>query len=359
MPATHRRHAGRGGPTRSRHPCRARVELAGDPDAGGRRVARLARGRPRLVCSRAWWAPRPTATASPPRRSPPARRRCWSSASSTSTCPRWSSDDVRRALGHVAAAVHGHPATLDDHRGSRAPTARRPRRTCWPPRSLGRVGGPGARHAVGRPDHPEATDLQRTSPGGATGRHGGDGGVVARARAAPGRRHALRRRGVHEPRSRPPRPARTDGGVLPGQGVAVHARADGASAWSTPTTPRPAAARRRRRPDAHLLADDATDVSRGRRPSRFRWRGTTVTCRSAATSTSRTRSPRSRVRGPRVDLDAPSRGSPPRRPVPGRFELVGGDLDPASRCWSTTPTRPTAWRGAGVGGAAVARAVAA
>ena len=52
-------------------------------------------------------------------------------------------------------------------------------------------------------------------------RRGGDGGVVARAGAAPGRRNTLRRGRVHQPRPRPPRSARVDRGVLPGQGPTV------------------------------------------------------------------------------------------------------------------------------------------
>ena len=67
---------------------------------------------------------------------------------------------------------------------------------------------------------PEAPELQadaRPLPRRrAAGR--GDGGVVARAGSAPRRRHAVRRRRVHQPRPRPPRLPRHDGALLRGQG---------------------------------------------------------------------------------------------------------------------------------------------
>ena len=49
-----------------------------------------------------------------------------------------------------------------------------------------------------------------------------DGGLVARPRAPPHRRDRVRRRRVHQLRSRPPRSARLARGVLPGQVGAVH-----------------------------------------------------------------------------------------------------------------------------------------
>ena len=62
-------------------------------------------------------------------------------------------------------------------------------------------------------------------------------GVVARPGAAPRRRHRVRRRRVHQPRPRPPRSARVDRGVLPGQGPAVRADVRSARRSSTSTTP--------------------------------------------------------------------------------------------------------------------------
>ena len=135
---------------------------------------------------------------------------------------------------------------------------------------------------------PEAPELQRLVAGyvaeGADA--AGDGGVVARARPAPRDGHAIRRRGVHQPRPRPPRPARHDGGLLPGQGVAVRAGAERRRRHE------------RRRLHGRLLLDaapiamvrfrlaDAADVV-GRRAERSRSRGaaTASRCRSAATST--------------------------------------------------------------------------
>ena len=76
---------------------------------------------------------------------------------------------------------------------------------------------------------PEAPELQARL---AAARDAGDrrrrhGGVVARPGDAPRRRHPFLRRRVHEPRRRPPRPARHARGVLPRQGPVVHARALG------------------------------------------------------------------------------------------------------------------------------------
>ena len=51
------------------------------------------------------------------------------------------------------------------------------------------------------------------------------GGVVACARATSGRRHRLRRRGLHEPVAGPPGLPREHGGVLRREGATVHARA--------------------------------------------------------------------------------------------------------------------------------------
>ena len=82
----------------------------------------------------------------------------------------------------------------------------------------------GRRHAARRPHDARGARAAARSLAsfGTTGcRRGRDGGVVARARAPSGRRHRVRRRGVHQSRPGPPRPARLDRGVLPGQGPAV------------------------------------------------------------------------------------------------------------------------------------------
>ena len=67
-----------------------------------------------------------------------------------------------------------------------------------------------------------------------------DGGVVARAVAAPRRRHDVRRRRVHEPHARPPRFSRRHGGVLPGEAPVVR---DAAAGRAEPHQPRRSARR--------------------------------------------------------------------------------------------------------------------
>ena len=64
---------------------------------------------------------------------------------------------------------------------------------------------------------PEAIDLQETFRRMLAGRRPGlrDGGLLARARPAPGRRGPLRARPVHQPDPGPPRLPRRHGGLLP------------------------------------------------------------------------------------------------------------------------------------------------
>ena len=85
---------------------------------------------------------------------------------------------------------------------------------------------------------PEAIDLQRTLPGDARrGRPGvRDGGLLARARAPPGRRDPLRGGDLHQPDPGPSRLPRHDGGVLRGQAAAVRAGPGPPVRWSTSTT---------------------------------------------------------------------------------------------------------------------------
>ena len=85
---------------------------------------------------------------------------------------------------------------------------------------------------------PEAIDLQRDVRADARRRRRGlrDGGLLARARAAPRRRDPLGGRRVHQPHAGPPRLPRRHGGLLPGQAPALRGRA-AAARWSTSTTP--------------------------------------------------------------------------------------------------------------------------
>ena len=192
---------------------------------------------------------------------------------------------------------------------SPAPTARPRRRTC----STRRCARPAGRPAWSAPSRPasattrvpsvrttpEAPDLQALL---AVMRERGvarvrDGGVQPRAGPGPGRRHRLRRGGLHQPQPGPPRLPPRPGGLLRGQGVAVHAG------------PRPASvvvdvddayggaagARARTRPGRHRLAGRAARAD-WRRPSdvasRAAGRGVRGSRAAAASgSTSRRRCP--------------------------------------------------------------------
>ncbi len=136
--------------------------------------------------------------------------------------------DVRRSMGPVAAAVHGHPATRLRTIGITGTNGKTT--TSHLVAAILRFAGhldPGPGHAVGCP-HDTGGDRSPAPVGGVRGggrRSGGDGGLIARARPAPRGGHALRRRRLHQPRARPPRSPRVDGGVLPRQGIVVHGRA--------------------------------------------------------------------------------------------------------------------------------------
>ena len=196
--------------------------------------------------------------------------------------PRWPRSGWPRggsapAMARLAAAFFGHPLARAGHgRGDRhqrqdhgdPPARRGPRRTPAIPTTV--VG-----HPDRRPDHARGA---RTPA--AAGRACRDGHARRapsrrwpwRSRAtpwpAPGGRHPLRRGRLHQPEPRPPRLPRDDGGLLRGQGVAVHARARAVAAWSNaddrwgrgcwPTAADPAgggAARRGRRGRARRRAD--------------------------------------------------------------------------------------------------------
>ena len=325
-------------------------------DGGDGDDPRLAPRRRPATCSRACAASTTTATASPP--TPCA-------AGATALLVDHVVDvgrpvgqlvvaDTRLAMGPVAAAR------------LRAPEPRRCRvvgrhgdqrqdddvRACWPP-ILGAAGraDDGHRHAVGRQD--DAGGARAAGPAGRgprrrrPGRR--DGGVVARPRPAPRRRHPLRRRRVHQPRHRPPRPARHARGVLPGQGPAVHAGAGGGRREQRRRPPRAAAARRGADRDGAVLARRRQRRRRHRRPPRA-----DVARRSACVVGARRRVQR-RQHARRGDDGGRARhrrptSSPPAWPpptaVPGRFERVAAGARRRGRdrrASSTTPTRPTGW----------------
>ena len=135
-----------------------------------------------------------------------------------------------------------------------------------------------------------------------------DGGLQPRAGDGPRRRRRLRRRGVHQPRSRPPRLPRRRRGLLPRQGAAVHARRAPGWRWSTSTTRTaggspseatipvrtfspPGADADWQAPDVRADGDRLGRSPCARRASEHR----TSSARSPATSTSPTRCARSPV----------------------------------------------------------------
>ena len=118
---------------------------------------------------------------------------------------------------------------------SPAPTARPPPPTCSS-RSRNAAGDDARRdrHGRGARRRPGALDRAHDARGDrAAGdarhdarrrcRHGRDGGLVARARPAPGRRDELRRDLLHQPLARSPRLSRLGRRVLRRQGAVVHA----------------------------------------------------------------------------------------------------------------------------------------
>ena len=206
---------------------------------------------------------------------------------------------------------------------------------------------------------PEATDLQAL-PGGdgrARGHRGRHGGVQPRAGPGPGGRHLVRGGGVHQPVPGPPGLPRGHGGLLRGQGAAVHPRL---------RPVRGGQHRRRARPQARRCAQDPHhDVLRGRAPRRGLARGRTCgPARTAARSASsgpaacRPTSPLAlpgRVqRGQRAGRDrragrvghrAGGRGGRGRFLHRGARPAGAGRPGPGLRpCWSTTRTSRARWR---------------
>jgi UDP-N-acetylmuramoyl-L-alanyl-D-glutamate--2,6-diaminopimelate ligase len=111
---------------------------------------------------------------------------------------------------------------------------------------------------------PEAPDLQALLErhGGGRGRRGRDGGQQPRAGPAPRRRHGLRRRRVHDAGPRPPRVPPHAGGLLRGEGAAVHrgplpGRRHQHRRPVGPHPRRPRPQRRRFRPGDHRWVPDA------------------------------------------------------------------------------------------------------
>ena len=166
------------------------------------------------------------------------------SASSSSPTPAL-------AMGPVASGVYRvpepRPAGRRRHRHERQDDDVRPARR--DPRAPPAGRRPSSARCRARRRRPRRPSCRPASPRRATQ---GDRAVVMEVSShalalhrVDGTRFAVG--GVHEPRHRPPRPARHAGGVLPRQGPAVHAGAGGDRASATPTTPTAACCSTRRR----------------------------------------------------------------------------------------------------------------
>ena len=149
---------------------------------GGRRGGVAPRRPPARPSTR--WAPTSTSSSS--------TTRGWRSARSPRRC---TATRRRRCVSSASPAPTARP-----------PPARCSRRSCGPRA----IPTECHRHAVGHAHHARGPRAAGAPGGDARRRRpvGGDGGVVARPRPAPRRRHPLRRGGVHQPRPRPPRPPR-------------------------------------------------------------------------------------------------------------------------------------------------------
>ena len=192
---------------------------------------------------------------------------------------------------------------------------------------------------------PEAPLLQSLlRVGGRRRLHGGgDGGVVARARAAARRGDRLRRRGVHQPEPRssqlPSRHAALPARQGPPVRGAGRAAASAARRWSTstirPASTSSASTAARCSPTALEPAADvrARDVRTDLRGAAFtaetpRGRARGRSCATSATTRSTTRSRRSRSASAcGLPLEQIAAGLAAAPPVPGRFELVDAGQD--------------------------------
>ena len=99
-----------------------------------------------------------------------------------------------------------------------------------------------------------------------------DGGLLARAGAAPRRRDPLRRRDLHQPHPGPPRLPSDDGGLLQRQAAAVLRRRASGGVRDQRRRPLRGAARRRARRAGHVrAARRARRLPRHERANRSRW----------------------------------------------------------------------------------------
>ena len=337
-----------------------------------RRHERLA-GRPRrAISSSRSGAPRSTASRYVPEA---LARGARSPSSPTAPAPEggvavpWIAvAEPRRALGRVAARLHGDPAeklVLAGVTGTNGKTSTTTLLEAILARRYGAAGFLGTigyrtprRSVEADRTTPEATLIQEPARGDARRRRAGRGarGLVARARARPRRGMPLRRRRLHEPDARPPRLPRRHGGVLRGEEAPLRpaqarrvrrrqrrrslrpaaARGDRAAAWRAS---RPSGGERRRSAPRTSAATSGRRRVRARRtraaasasPRRCSAASSSATCSAAAAAGLVPRRPGGRRRRRR------SRGVARRARAGWSASRPGS---PIRSSW-TTPTRRT------------------
>ncbi len=142
------------------------------------------------------------------------------------------------------------------------------------------------------------------------------------------RRHPIRCRRVHQPRSRPSRPPRVAGGVLPGQGVAVRRGVRAGRGRQRRRPPRSAA--RRRGDDPRSCRSRSTTPSIWpSRPTghRYTWRGHDVVVPLGGRfNVSNSLAAATTAEAIGIDADVAARALAGVAQVPGRFELVDSPI---------------------------------
>ena len=188
-------------------------------------------------------------------------------------------ESPRRLLGGLAADLYGRPAealrmiAVTGTQGKTTTTRLADQAFEAAGVVAGVIGTVGTRVAGEEiktaPDHPRGARPARPLRDDARARRQRlrDGGLQPRAGDGTRRRRRLRRRGVHQPRPRPPRLPRRRRGVLRGEGRAVHPPARPARPGQHRRRPRPAAGGGVGDRDQDVLRDrGAGGLARRRRP---------------------------------------------------------------------------------------------
>ena len=275
-------------------------------------------------------------------------------------------DDPRGRMGELAAEIYGHPGdgllqigiTGTSGKTTTAYLVEGGLRGGRPQHRADRHGRDAHRrraHQV-RAHHPRSH-----RPPGPVRRHararrrvGRHGGLQPRPGARPGRRLRLRRRRLQQPQPRAHGIPLRHGGLLPGEGAAVHAAAQPGSGWSTSTTSTAAGSLKEAsvpvttfsaegHPDADWRAEDVEVGAVGSHLHRGRPRGRADPRRGPAARPVQRRQHPGRHRHPRRRR-ASTRRPPPTASPPSPACRAGWSASTrASRTSpsSTTPTRRT------------------